>query len=1034
MHKAGEFITTVSHPIGPPLFVLTNFILVLGLLLSSEAPVRAAGGDVDQSFNTGLGVVNAAINTSKIVVQPDGKVLVSGKFDIADNHPRGSIVRFDNGGVLDTSFIAISAELYGEMFEITLQPDGKILVGGTLFRADGTRNDIARLNPDGTLDKSFHASITGAPNVSNVNTIVLQPDGKILVGGSFTQVNGTLRSNVVRLNTDGSIDPSLLVTISGGDGAVQKILQQPDGKLVIGGSFTQVNGVARESVARLNSDGSLDASFLASNIVSNARLTELALEADGKLIICGFFSITGSQRKNFARLNSDGTLDSLFVPVLDGPFGVDGTTVFTLALQPDGKIVIGGNFTSVNNTSRNRLARLNTDGSLDSTFLSTGSGADFNIFSLALRSDGEVLITGSFASFNGTARNQVARLSATGALDLNFNSGELLRSGFVSALATQADGRTVIAGRFNAVNATPRNQIARINSDGSLDTSFTTDASDQVLAVTLQSNGKILIGGRFTQINGVARGGVARLNPDGFLDTTFLATGSGVNGEVRAIIVQPDSKILIGGEFTTVDGIRRNRIARLNSDGSLDTTFLATGLGANDTLFTLTLQLDLKVLVGGRFTQFNGAIRNRIARLNSDGTLDTSFLNSGSGANDSVAALTLQPDGKVLIGGEFTSVNGMPRSHIARLNSDGATDTSFLSDDSGVNDEVQAIALQPDGRVFIGGAFNSVDGALRSMIARLKSDGLLDETFANFSSGANGAIDALALQSDGKVIIGGNFSFVNGLFRSGIARLTTELQPNPIDIAVNFVSQHYRDFLNREPDSSGLQFWTNEITSCGIDVQCAEVKRINVSAAFFLSIEFQQTGYFVYKTYKASFGDLPNKPVPVRRETFILDTKVIGNGVIVGQGNWQQQLEDNKNAYVISFVQSPGFTAKYPAGITAANFVDSLFMNAGVVPNLAERQAAILAFGSGDSNGRAASLRSVVDSETLQRSEFNKAFVLEQYFGYLKRNPDDLPDADFSGYDFWLAKLNHFNGNFVQAEMVKAFISSVEFRQRFGQP
>ena len=1033
MHKTGRFITTVSRRIGPHL-LLTNFILVFGFLLSTAIPVRAAAGDVDQSFNIGVGVANAAINTSKIVVQPDGKVLVGGNFRIADNHPRGSIVRFGNDGVLDTSFIDTGAELYGEIFEITLQPDGKILVGGDLFRADGSRNDIARLNPDGTLDTSFHAAITGAPNVANVSTIVLQPDGKILVGGSFTQVNGTLRSNVVRLNADGSIDATLLVTISGGEGAVEKILQQPDGKIVIGGSFTAVNGVVRESVARLNSDGSLDASFLASSIVTNASLAELALQPDGKLLVSGFFSISGSQRKNFARLNSDGTLDSLFAPVLDGPSGVAGSSVFTLALQADGKIVIGGSFTSVNNTSRNRLARLNTDGSVDSTFLSTGSGADFNIFSLALQPDGKVLITGNFGSFNGTARNEVARLSDTGALDLNFNSGELLRSGFVSSLAIQPDGRVVIAGGFIAVNGTARNEIARLNPDGSLDTSFTTDASDQVSAVTLQSNGKILVGGKFTQVNGVARGGVARLNPDGSLDTTFLATGSGVNGEVTAIIVQPDSKILIGGEFTQVNGVTRNRIARLNSDGSLDTSFLTTGFGANDTLFAITLQSDLKILIGGRFTQFNGAVRNRIARLNSDGTLDGSFLNSSSGTNDSVEALTLQPDGKVLIGGDFTSVNGTPRNHIARLNPDGATDTSFLSVDSGVNGDVLAIALQLDGKILIGGFFNSVSGALRSMIARLKSDGSLDETFVNFSSGANGPIAALALQSDGKVTIGGSFSFVNGVFSPGIARLTTDLQPNPVDTAVNFVTQHYRDFLNREPDSSGLQFWTNEITSCGMDTQCTEVKRINVSAAFFLSIEFQQTGYFVYKTYKASFGNVPNKPVPVRRETFIVDTKLIGNGVIVGQGNWQQQLESNKNAYVTSFVQSASFTAKYPAGITAANFVDALFMNAGVIPTSAERQTAITAFGSGDTTGRAASLRSVVDSETLQRSEFNKAFVLEQYFGYLKRNPDELPDTDFSGYDFWLAKLNQFNGNFVQAEMVKAFISSTEYRQRFGQP
>jgi uncharacterized delta-60 repeat protein len=1031
MGKAGRLTTIVLNQ-GRYLLLLAIPTLSFAFILSNASSVRAAAGDVDPTFNPGLGVADAAINTAKIVVQPDGKVLVGGNFRLANNSPRGSIVRFDSAGGLDTSFLDTGAELYGEVFEIALQPDGKILVGGDLFRADGTRNDIARLNPDGTLDTSFHASIVGAPNIANVNTIVLQPDGKILLGGSFTQVNGTLRSNIVRLNADGSIDSSLLATISGGQAFVSRILRQPDGRIVIAGSFTQVDGVLRENIARLNADGSLDASFLAPEMSSNAQVFELGLQPDGKLLVCGFFSLNGSQRKNFVRLNSDGTLDSSFVAILDGPVGPDFSSVFTLALQPDSKIVIGGGFTSVNNTSRNRIARLNTDGSLDSTFLATGSGADFNIFSLALQLDGKVLITGNFASFNGTQLNEVARLSDTGVLDLSFNPGQLFRAGFVLSMATQPDGRIVIGGTFISVNGTPRSKIARLNSDGSLDTSFITSVSDPVFAITLQSDGKILIGGRFNQVNGVTRNQIARLDANGSLDTTFLATGSGVSGDVTAIVMQPDGKVLIGGSFTQVHGVTRNRVARLNSDGSLDTTFLAVGSGANDDSSALALQPDGKILLGGIFTQFNGAEHNRLVRLNADGTVDASFL--GSGANQSVTALTLQSDGKVLIGGNFTSVNGTPRNHIARLNPDGAIDNAFLSVDSGTNDTVKAIVVQPDGKIFIGGFFNSVNNALRSAIARLKSDGSLDETYINFSSGPNGGVDALALQPNGRVLIGGNFSFVNGVFRAGVARLTTDLQPNPIDSTANFVTQHYRDFLNREPDSSGLQFWTNEITSCGADAQCVEVKRINVSAAFFLSIEFQQTGYFVYKTYKAAFGDLPGKTVPIQRQTFILDTRSIGNGIIVGQGNWQQQLEDNKNAYVVSFVQRSDFMTRYPAGITADKFVDSLFMNAGVTPTVTERQAAISAFGSGDNVGRATSLRLVADSNTLQQSEFNKAFVLEQYFGYLKRNPDDLPDTDFSGYNFWLAKLNQFNGNFVQAEMVKAFISSIEYRQRFGQP
>jgi hypothetical protein len=253
-----------------------------------------------------------------------------------------------------------------------------------------------------------------------------------------------------------------------------------------------------------------------------------------------------------------------------------------------------------------------------------------------------------------------------------------------------------------------------------------------------------------------------------------------------------------------------------------------------------------------------------------------------------------------------------------------------------------------------------------------------------------------------------------------------------------FVAQHYRDFLSREPDTAGLAFWTNEIESCGTNQQCRDVRRINVSAAFFLSIESQETGYLVYRFYKAAFGNLPGKPVPVRVGQFFPDTQEIARGIIVGQGNWRPQLEANKLAFALEFVQRAEFVARHPTTLSPAQFVDALFANAGVTPTAAERQAAIDEFGAAsnttDVNARARALRRVAENPTLHQQELNKAFVLMEYFGYLRRNPDDPPQAnlDFDGYNFWLAKLNQFNGNFVAAEMVKAFISSPEYRQRFG--
>jgi hypothetical protein len=263
---------------------------------------------------------------------------------------------------------------------------------------------------------------------------------------------------------------------------------------------------------------------------------------------------------------------------------------------------------------------------------------------------------------------------------------------------------------------------------------------------------------------------------------------------------------------------------------------------------------------------------------------------------------------------------------------------------------------------------------------------------------------------------------------------TAETGANPIDAAGFFVRQHYVDFLNREPDAAGLAFWTNEITSCGSNAQCVDVKRINVSAAFFLSIEFQETGYLVYRIYKSAFGNLPNAPVPVVFTPFLRDTQQIGQGVQVNVGDWQTQLEANKQAFTLAYVQRPEFLAGYPNSMRAAEIVDKMNTNAAGVLSASERANLINLLGAtpSDVSRRAAVLRAIAEDQDLKSAEFNKAFVLMQYFGYLRRSPNDFPDSDFGGFNFWLTKLNQFNGNFADAEMVKAFITSIEYRQRFA--
>jgi Tol biopolymer transport system component len=307
-----------------------------------------------------------------------------------------------------------------------------------------------------------------------------------------------------------------------------------------------------------------------------------------------------------------------------------------------------------------------------------------------------------------------------------------------------------------------------------------------------------------------------------------------------------------------------------------------------------------------------------------------------------------------------------------------------------------------------------------------------DETFMIALSNASGSGATLGSPAAAEIHLTDNDS-VNG--------------PNPIDGTNFFVRQHYLDFLNREPDALGLAFWTDQITSCQQPgATCdPEVRRINVSAAFYLSIEFQETGYLVYRTYKTAFGD-PNgqaviNSVPtvikvprVRFKEFLPDTQLLGADVKVGVGNWQQQLENNKQAYMLAFVQRADFQSAFPSSLTADAFVTQLNANAGGVLSASEKASLIAVLGAtpNDFTKRAQVLRAVAEDEDLKTLEKNRAFVLMQYFGYLRRNPNDAPDTDHTGWKFWLDKLTAFGGNYIEAEMVKAFLTSVEYRQRFG--
>jgi uncharacterized delta-60 repeat protein len=355
-----------------------------------------------------------------------------------------------------------------------------------------------------------------------------------------------------------------------------------------------------------------------------------------------------------------------------------------------------------------------------------------------------------------------------GALDLTFDIGAGA-NGTVHAIAVQSDGKIIIAGDFSSYDGNACGRVARLNADGSWDSGFNTGtgASASVRALVIQPDGKVLIGGYFTSVNGSNRGRIARLHNDGSLDTGF-DTSVGANGAVLTIALQPDGRSIIGGWFSTFSGFARGHLARLNTNGTLDTGF-NPGTGTNAPVFCAVVQPDGRILIGGSFTTYNGNGRIHIARVLHSGAIDPGFL-PGTGTDLGVDAIGLQPDGDIIIGGSFTTYNDIPRERLGRILTDGMLDASFDPGLGAIGGTVYSTVLLPDGRSYINGYFVQYDGVVRQRICRVEPDGSVDPSF-DPGTGANDLVKALAVQPDGRVLVGGDLTQYNGTGRNRIARL-----------------------------------------------------------------------------------------------------------------------------------------------------------------------------------------------------------------------------------------------------------------------
>jgi uncharacterized delta-60 repeat protein len=647
---------------------------------------------------------------------------------------------------------------------IVVQPDGKILIGGdfTTLAPNGgatvTRSRIARLNPDGTLDTAFNPNADGV-----VFSIVLQADGKILAGGSFTGIGGQLRNRIARLDPvtgqADSFDPNA-------NNQVNAIALQADGKILVGGYFNGANSVggqARNYIARLD-----PATGLADSFDPHAELAvfSIVLQADGKVLAGGVFtSIGGQLRNHIARLDPATGLADSFDPNAS-------SNVLTIAVQADGKILAGGAFTSIGGQTRNRLARLDATTGLADSFVPNANNL---VLAIALQPDGRILACGFFTSIGGQTRKYIARLEAnTGqadSFDPNPNSD-------VSSIAVQPDGKILMGGYFNGANGLggqARNCMARVEVDGRVDRTLNlnigTDTipfvSNNVVAIAVQPDGKILIGGTFTSVLGATRHRIARLNTDGTLDPAFDPNATGeffpYDTSVNTIAVQADGKILVAGKFSNIGGQPRNCMARLDpTTGLADSFDPDPNKNINTSVNSILVQPDGKILVCGQFAFIGGAGRNGFARLDPTTGLVDSL---PSYHNGNVFSMALQPDGKIIVGGYFSTVFGQPRNKIARLDPVTGLADSF---NPNADDSVRSMLIQPDGKILVGGWFRHIGGQARDGIARLDpATGLAD----SFDPDPSNVVDSLVLQANGKVLLSGQFGDIGGTPRQRIARV-----------------------------------------------------------------------------------------------------------------------------------------------------------------------------------------------------------------------------------------------------------------------
>lgn len=1193
--------------------------------------VQAPGGDLDLPFASNI----SGGGVTALAVQADGKIVIGGLFTSVGGVARNRIARLNSDGTLDTTFLNGLSGTNDVVNAVAVQADGKIVLVGNFSTVNGTaRLRIARLNSDGTLDTAFLNGLSGVN--FRVNAVVVQPDNKIILGGGFTTINGVVRSRIGRLNTDGTVDTAFLngpSGVSGGD--VNALALQADGKIVLGGSgFGQVNGVARNNLARLNSDGTLDTGFLNGLTGADISVSAVGVQADGKVVIGGgFTTINGVARNRIAQLNSNGTVDTNF---LNGLTGAD-SSVSASVVQADGKIIIGGFFTTINGVSRNRIARLNNDGTLDTGFLNGQSGADSSVFALALQTDGKVLLGGTFGSINGTARPGLARLLAfpaamsgtlqfsTTGYSVNENAGTALitvtrtggSEGAVMVNYATSDGTAIAGNDYTSASGTltflegetsktftvpitddpTQEGLETVNLTLSAPMGGATLGTPSSVVLTIVDNDGFSIAGRIADGSNVAlvdipvaisgavtrvvrtdtngnyaftnlpAGGTYTVSPNspyhiftparadfanltanqtqnftGTLSdmaTTPLPPMDNFGGPNRdperwnlGTLTQPPGALdpsvtvaqtngqLVITPRANVDSLHYNGYVSVDSfdlsNGQISVELPLAGTNGAESIFAIGVGSDtflrfvvisprpnqllrVQPVVDGvkqapveanmpmlmfQFIQ-NGQVflnavinydpvahrflrfRHSIANATNDIVFETSPDATGwperaraSLGERSVSGLSVE-----LSGGTSGSA-GNPGPVIFDNLVTQVVNARFATAAVTVNeaDGQVTLTVTRSGLTNLTGSveYSTADGTASQRSRYVASAGVL-----NFASGETSKTLQILLVDDALVQGTQNFNVflgpgvgmgVNGPGRVAVTINDNDTPPitsNPVETPAYFVSRQYYDFLSRTPDGPGLDYWAGQITSCGNDQNCISARRWQVSLAFFVELEFQQTGAYVYRLYRAAYGNNQPFPNPMGDnlgQVYCVQTGcpfraahipsyqkfVTDRARVVGS----QNLAADQLALATTFANRAEFRAVYPLTQTAAQYVDALLarIQTDSEANLTSQRTALIGLYNAASNqaaGRGVVLYRLADDNAQSSpinnrafidAEYNRGFVLTQYFGYLRRDPD-MP-----GLNFWRDTVERFPLRNVtgQNAMVCAFVTSQEYQERFS--